>query len=143
MQRWVEDDSVLVVTSVVLGGCILRRFLFPTQPLSKDDLPLFTMTMCDATVNRHAMSQFNPEMDLVMGDLRIETPAFGRTLDSYRTILGLAPSVSTSLQARVMSATQINTNVKHVPSFLCLPCGKFRVSFESYASLACCYMISL
>jgi vacuolar protein sorting-associated protein 13A/C len=87
----------LLVTSVVLGGRILRRFLIPTQPLPKDDLPLFTMTMCDATVNRHAMSQFNPEMDLVMGDLRIETPAFGRTLDSYRTILGLAPSVSTSL----------------------------------------------
>eukprot|EP00804_Cyclotella_cryptica_P002356 CCRYP_004076-RB/>CCRYP_004076-RB protein AED:0.10 eAED:0.10 QI:356/1/1/1/0.94/0.77/18/6206/1298 len=64
---------------------------------AKDDLPLFTLTMCDAKVNRHAMSQSNAEMDLVVGDLRIETPALGRTLFLYRTILGLAPSVSTSL----------------------------------------------
>lgn len=64
---------------------------------AKDDLPLFTLTMCDSKINRHVANEFNSEMDVVVGDLRIETPALGRTLDSYRTILGLAPSVATSL----------------------------------------------
>jgi hypothetical protein len=64
---------------------------------AKDDLPLFTLTMCDSKVTRHQANEFNSEMDLVVGDLRIETPALGRTLDSYRTILGLSPSVATSL----------------------------------------------
>jgi hypothetical protein len=53
--------------------------------------------MCDSKINRHEANQLNSEMDLVVGDLRIETPALGKTLDSYRTILGLAPSVATSL----------------------------------------------
>lgn len=64
---------------------------------AKDDLPLFKLTMCDSKINRHEANEFNSEMDLVVGDLRIETPSLGRTLDSYRTILGLAPSVATSL----------------------------------------------
>lgn len=53
--------------------------------------------MCDSQIARHEANEFNSEMSIVVGDLRIETPALGRTLDSYRTILGLAPSVSTSL----------------------------------------------
>jgi hypothetical protein len=64
---------------------------------AKDDLPLFTLTMCDSKINRHEANEFNCELDVVVGDLRIETPPLGRTLDSYRTILGLAPSVATSL----------------------------------------------
>ena len=64
---------------------------------AKDDLPLFTLTMCDSKINRHVSDEFNSEMDVIVGDLRIETPALGRTLESYRTILGLAPSVATSL----------------------------------------------
>lgn len=55
--------------------------------------------MCDSKITRHQADEFNSEMEVIVGDLRIETPALGRTLHSYRTILGLAPSVSTSLMS--------------------------------------------
>ena len=66
---------------------------------AKDDLPLFILTMSGSKVNHHSLEDddANSEMSLVVGDFRMETTAFGRTLDSYRTILGLAPSASTSL----------------------------------------------
>jgi vacuolar protein sorting-associated protein 13A/C len=66
---------------------------------AKDDLPLFTLTMSGSKVNHHSLEDddVNSEMSLVVGDFRMETTAFGRTLPSYRTILGLAPSASTSL----------------------------------------------
>jgi vacuolar protein sorting-associated protein 13A/C len=64
-----------------------------------DDLPLFTLTMSDSRVNQHSQegNDKNSEMSLIVGDFRMESCSFGRTLESYRTILGLAPSVSTSL----------------------------------------------
>ena len=64
-----------------------------------DDLPLFTLTMSDSRVNHHTQvgNDKNSEMSLVVGDFRMESCSFGQTLESYRTILGLAPSVSTSL----------------------------------------------
>ncbi len=66
---------------------------------AKDDLPLFTLTMSDSKINRHSLEgdDENSEMSLVVGDFRMQSPSFGRTLDSYRTLLGLAPSVATSL----------------------------------------------
>ena len=66
---------------------------------AKDDLPLFTLTMSGSKINHHSLEDddANSEMSLVVGDFRMESTAFGRTLDSYRTILGLAPSSSTSL----------------------------------------------
>jgi vacuolar protein sorting-associated protein 13A/C len=64
-----------------------------------DDLPLFTLTMSGSRVNHHSLegNDRNSEMSLVVGDFRMESCSFGRTLESYRTILGLAPSASTSL----------------------------------------------
>ena len=66
---------------------------------AKDDLPLFTLTMSDSKVNHHAVEgdDNNSEMIFVLGDFRLETPISGCALESYRTILGLAPSASTSL----------------------------------------------
>ena len=66
---------------------------------AKDDLPLFTLTMSDSRVNHHSLEDddANSEMTIVVGDFRMEASSFGRTLESYRTILGLAPSASTSL----------------------------------------------
>ena len=66
---------------------------------AKDDLPLFMLTMSGSKVNHHSLEDDDStsEMSLVVGDFRMETAAFGRTLPSYRTILGLAPSASTSL----------------------------------------------
>jgi vacuolar protein sorting-associated protein 13A/C len=64
-----------------------------------DDLPLFTLTMSGSRVNHHSLegNDRNSEMSLVVGDFRMESCSYGRTLESYRTILGLAPSASTSL----------------------------------------------
>ena len=65
---------------------------------AKDDMPLFIMTMADTDVDfRMASNDDNMSIGFVVGDIRVETPATGRTLDIYRTILGLAPSQSTSL----------------------------------------------
>ncbi|KAL9187273.1 hypothetical protein ACHAXT_001376 [Thalassiosira profunda] len=66
---------------------------------AKDDLPLFTLTMSGSKVNRHSLvgDDINSEMSLIIGDFRLESASFGKTLKSYRTILGLAPSASTSL----------------------------------------------
>ncbi len=66
---------------------------------AQDDLPLFTMTMSGSKVNYHSLegSNENSEISLVVGDFRMESISSGKILRSYRTILGLAPSVSTSL----------------------------------------------
>lgn len=66
---------------------------------AKDDLPLFALTMSGSKVNHHSLEgdDANSEMRIVVGDFRMVSAAFGRTLESYRTILGLAPSASTSL----------------------------------------------
>ncbi|KAL7555198.1 hypothetical protein ACHAWF_018915 [Thalassiosira exigua] len=78
---------------------------------AKDDLPLFTLTMSGTKVNHHSVEgdDANSEMSLVVGDFRMESASlvvgdfrmesasFGKTLESYRTILGLAPGASTSL----------------------------------------------
>mmetsp|Transcript_2476 Transcript_2476/g.5220 ORF Transcript_2476/g.5220 Transcript_2476/m.5220 type:complete len:2925 (-) Transcript_2476:1534-10308(-) len=66
---------------------------------AKDDLPLFTLTMSGSKVNHHSLEDddANSEMNLVVGDFRMETTRQGKTLELYRTILGLAPSASTSL----------------------------------------------
>ena len=66
---------------------------------AKDDLPLFTLTMSGSKVNHHSLEDddANSEMSIVVGDFRMEASSYGRTLESYRTILGLAPSASTSL----------------------------------------------
>jgi hypothetical protein len=66
---------------------------------AQDDLPLFTMTMSGSKVNYHSLegNNENSEISLVVGDFRMETVSSGKTLQTYRTILGLSPSVSTSL----------------------------------------------
>lgn len=66
---------------------------------AQDDLPLFTMTMSGSKVNYHSLegSNENSEISLVVGDFRMETSSSHNILPMYRTILGLAPSVSTSL----------------------------------------------
>jgi len=66
---------------------------------AKDDLPLFTLTMSKSTINHHSLEDddINSEMTITVGDFRMEASPFGRILKSYRTILGLAPSASTSL----------------------------------------------
>jgi len=66
---------------------------------AKDDLPLFTLTMSGSKVNHHSLEgdDANSEMSLVVGDFRLETSTFGRTCETYRAILGLAPGASTSL----------------------------------------------
>lgn len=66
---------------------------------AQDDQPLFTMTMSGSKVNYHSLegSNENSEISLVVGDFRMESSSSGKILQRYRTILGLAPSVSTSL----------------------------------------------
>ncbi|KAL7472999.1 hypothetical protein ACHAXS_013378 [Conticribra weissflogii] len=66
---------------------------------AKDDMPLFSLTMCDSKVNHHSVEEDdeNSEMIFVLGDFRLETPDCGKITRSYQTLLGLAPTASTSL----------------------------------------------
>lgn len=86
-----EQNSLFILAEMVSFEISLNSAV--------DDMPLFTLTMSGSKVNRHTLEDddINQEMSVVVGDFRMETCAFGRTLESYRTILGLAPSASTSL----------------------------------------------
>lgn len=66
---------------------------------AKDDLPLFTLIMSGSKVNHHSLEgdDDNSEMTFTLGDFRMVTPDYSNTLEPYRVILGLAPSVATSL----------------------------------------------
>ena len=64
-----------------------------------DDLPLFTLTMSGSRVDHHSLggNDRNSGMSLVVEDFCMESCSFGEILESSWTILGLAPSASTSL----------------------------------------------
>ena len=64
-----------------------------------DDYPLFVLTMSRAQVNIDSSHSADQGMvaSLVLGDLRMTTPEMGRTLRSYRTLVGLSPGRSESL----------------------------------------------
>ena len=66
---------------------------------AKDDLPLFTLIMSGSKVNHHSLEgdDDNSEMTFTLGDFRMVTPDYSNTLEPYRVLLGLAPSVATSL----------------------------------------------
>ena len=66
---------------------------------AKDDMPLFTLIMSGSKVNQHSLEgdSDNSEMTFTLGDFRMVTPDYGNTLERYRVLLGLAPSVATSL----------------------------------------------
>lgn len=100
---------------------------------AKDDLPLFTLTMAGSKVNHHSLEgdDANSEMSLIVGDFRMESSAFGRTLESYRTILGLAPSASTSLltvkYSKGASAVR-SCNVGGADKLECEACAEIQLS---------------
>lgn len=60
-----------------------------------DDLPLYRFTMVETSVDMISMES-NSRMDLGVGDLRMTTPLSSAN-ESYQTMLGLAPSESSSL----------------------------------------------
>lgn len=66
---------------------------------AKDDLPLFTLIMSGSKVNHHSLEgdDDTSEMTFTLGDFRMVTPDYTNTLEPYRVLLGLAPSVATSL----------------------------------------------
>jgi len=66
---------------------------------AKDDLPLFTLIMSGSKVNHHSLegNDDNSEMTFTLGDFRMVTPDYSNTLEPYQVLLGLAPSVATSL----------------------------------------------
>lgn len=62
-----------------------------------DDLPLFVLTVAETEVNMLS-SPGTLQASLSLGDIRVRTPEeMGRTLSSYRTLLGLAPGRTGSL----------------------------------------------
>lgn len=64
---------------------------------ARDDLPLFVLTVSETEVSMLS-SDGNMETSLSLGDIRVRTPEeMGRTLKSYRTLLGLAPGRKESL----------------------------------------------
>lgn len=64
---------------------------------ARDDLPLFTGTMASTQLSVVSDEDQNTRLTLVVGELKIASPAMGRTQPMYRTILGLAPGKSDSL----------------------------------------------
>lgn len=67
---------------------------------ARDDYPLFVLTVSQAEIGILQCPEEEERMEclLKLGDLRVTTPGdMGRTLPSYRTLLGLAPSQSKSL----------------------------------------------
>ena len=65
----------------------------------RDDYPLFIMTVANSNVDiissKGTESELNAQLSL--GDLRMTTSDTGRTLPSYRSLIGLAPEQSKSL----------------------------------------------
>ena len=66
---------------------------------AKDDLPLFMMKMSEAKIRFISLKdeEENQEATVSVGDFRLESPAESKILQQYRTILGLASHVSSSL----------------------------------------------
>ena len=65
-----------------------------------DDLPLFFFKMADSCANIHSLKRSDEEHMLchfTVGDLRIEVPGSGGIIETYCTLLGLAPNHSNSL----------------------------------------------
>jgi hypothetical protein len=62
---------------------------------AKDDLPLYKFTMSDTSVEMISV-QSNSRLNLKVGDLRVTTP-LSSVSESYRNILGLAPTSLSSL----------------------------------------------
>ena len=97
------------------------------------DLPLFTLTMSGSRVNHHSLggNGRNTEMSLVVGDFCMESCPFGGTLELYWTILGLAPSASTSwLSERYTKGTNAvgSCNVGDADKSACEACAKIVLS---------------
>lgn len=64
---------------------------------ARDDLPLFTLTVSQTRFSLTPRGS-GKEIALSLGDIRVATPInMGRTLQTYRTLLGLAPSSNESL----------------------------------------------
>lgn len=64
---------------------------------AKDDLPLFLLTMKETSASFVSRDQEKSDIFVVLGDLSISTPEFGKTESSYNTILGLIPGETQSL----------------------------------------------
>jgi len=65
---------------------------------AKDDLPLYILTMSEAKIEVLAELNDNNLVAFVeVGDFRMETPPIGKTLQQYRTLMGLAPNQTTFL----------------------------------------------
>ena len=100
---------------------------------AKDDLPLFTLTMSGSKVNHHSLEgdDANSELNLEVGDFRLQSASYGKTLEKYRTILGLAPTASTSLLSvkyfkgsNAVHSCEMGGNDK----LECEACGEIRLS---------------
>eukprot|EP00970_Alexandrium_tamarense_P018299 scaffold13326_cov204-Alexandrium_tamarense.AAC.32 len=92
----------------------------------QDDLPLFTLTMSDSKINHIGIQDGSAEMNFSLGDFKLETPDVGRTLTPYRTILGLAPEITTSLLTVKYCAGEISVqscNVDGVDKSKCEACA--------------------
>jgi vacuolar protein sorting-associated protein 13A/C len=63
---------------------------------ARDDLPLFIGSMASACASL-VLDGKNSQLYLALGEMKIETPALGKTLPCYRNILEIAPGESKSL----------------------------------------------
>ncbi len=98
-----------------------------------DNLPLFTLTMSGLRVNHHSLggNGRNLGMSLVVGDFCMKSCSFGETLESSWTILGLAPSASTSLLSVKYSkgTNAVNScNVGNADESACEACAEIVLS---------------
>lgn len=92
-----------------------------------DDLPLFSLRLTNAEVSLSSAGSLGSWVALRIGDLSAVSSPLGRTLDAYRTVVGMKPGVSVSLldinfydgvRAMTMVAHDVDAEV-----------------FESYASI--------
>jgi len=86
-------------------GCKPRLFVINAEMQSfevvlhsaRDDLPLFVLTMSRAKISSLSSSEGDLLMSLALGDCCLRTTDMGETKADYRTLLGLAPSLTESL----------------------------------------------
>ncbi|KAK1743056.1 vacuolar protein sorting-associated protein 13 [Skeletonema marinoi] len=82
----------------------------------KTDVRLHTATSKTEKVNsvfilaQMDMNDDNSEMTFTLGDFRMVTPDYSNTLEPYQVLLGLAPSVATSLLTFVPATLEVQTN---------------------------------
>ena len=106
---------------------------------AKDDLPLFTLAMSDSKVNQHTFEgdDDNSFLSFALGDFRIETPSFGSTLESYRTILGVAPSTTSLLTVKYCKGAHSVSlcDVKDLDKSKCEACAEIALSPMRYVHI--------